>query len=447
MGKIKACHGCFSAMDEEDIRCCKCGWKQGLAFTKKYRWQLGEVLEKRYLIGNVYYESGIDGITVFYLYDNLLSLPCFALTKNSNTPEEYLDIAKRLQFSLEADQRFLVVMSVKKLKGEYALLFSMKDRHREIEEFESLLRSEPVEKENKKTEKGWIEREKILKQGTVLSERYNVEDCIGVGGFGITYLCEDIFLKRQVAVKEYYPAEWSEREDNYVAVKQAKMLPAYKFGMNSFVKEISISAKLLHTKNFPAVYDAFEANDTIYMVMEYIDGISVGRMMKIREYKPLEPEVVSEIILCVLEVLENIHDSQLVHSDISPGNILYTQQGMVYLIDMGAAKYTLDTQPTLDAIFLKIEYAAPEQYRTAVEKKPSGEGPWTDIYALGATAYYMLTGKKPVDVIRRLGGEEMDFYSEIPNGWSDIIKHSMELEPVKRIQSVSELKEKIKGIM
>lgn len=446
MGKIKACLGCFAGMDEEDTRCCKCGWRPGLSFTSKYRWHLGEVLGKRYLVGNIYYDSKLEEVTVFYMYDKLLSMPCFALIKESDDKEEYIRIAQVLESTQAASMGMLVVQTIKKIQGKYVLIFAMRNRHLETEEFESWLRTDIKEKTYKKQERTPQERENVLTAGTVLDDRYQIEDCIGVGGFGITYLCEDLVLERPVAVKEYYPAEWVDREDTYVSVKSSKMLPAYKFGMSSFAKEISISAKFMHTPNFPTVYDAFEDNDTLYMVMEYVDGISVGRMMKVREYKAMEPEEVKEILLPVLEVLEAMHDSQIVHSDISPGNILYTEEKKIYLIDMGAAKYVLDSQPSLDAIFLKIEYAAPEQYRTAVEKKPSDEGPWTDIYALGATAYYMLTGKKPVDVISRLNGETIDFENDIPDAWAGVIEKMMELERSKRIQSVPELKEKIKEI-
>lgn len=450
MGKIKACLGCFAEMDAEDKKCYKCGWKSGQAIVNKHRWCLGDVLEKRYLVGNIYYESEEEHIVIFYVYDKLLSIPCMALIKEGDEAS-YTQIAKRLQASYKGESGNLVILAIKMLQGKQVLLFSLENRHMPTSIFEICLHSSFKEEERHMSDRKVQKREHVLPSGVVLDERYRIEECIGVGGFGITYLCEDILLDRPVAIKEYFPSEWAEREETYVLIKQSKMLSAYRYGMESFMKEISITAKFIHTPHIPSVYDAFEANDTLYMVMEYVDGISVGRMMKIREYRPLEPEEVATVILPVLDALEAVHDKNIVHSDISPGNILYTENGSIYLIDMGAAKYTLDSQSVLDAIFLKIEYAAPEQYRTAVERKPADEGPWTDIYALGATMYFILTGNKPVDVISRLNGTNedlgMDLKEEISVAWAGILDETMALDRTERIQSVPELRRKIEELV
>jgi serine/threonine protein kinase len=285
-----------------------------------------------------------------------------------------------------------------------------------------------------------------------LGERYQILDCIGIGGFGIVYLCNDRYLRRLAAVKEYFPEEWALREEPYVDVKSSLYLEAFRFGLQSFEKEAKIQSQLLYTPHVAGIYDLFEENDTMYLVMEYISGVSIGREMRAREYRPYSPKEMAEILVPVMEALAVIHEKRIVHSDISPGNIMRAADGEIYLIDMGAAKYTLDSQPALSAAFLKIDYAAPEQYRTAKEGIPKDEGPWTDIYSLGATMYYLLTGQKPVDVVTRLGSKKpgvvLPRKCKCPNRkkWEKLINHACELEIGKRISSVEELSRQVSDL-
>ena len=252
-----------------------------------------------------------------------------------------------------------------------------------------------------------------------------------------------------MAVKEYFPADWAERDGVYVAVKKSQMVEAYRFGMQSFYKEAKISAKFIHTPHVVTIYDVLEANDTVYLVMEYISGISIGREMRARGYQPYTPEETAEILLPVLDALGALHEEKIVHSDISPGNIMRSDNGEIFLIDMGAAKYALDSQPTLSAAFLKLDYAAPEQYRTAREGIPKDEGPWTDVYALGATMYYLLTGQKPTDVIKRLSEKKADVVLprkcrlKHARQWTKLLNRAMALEIRERMSSAEEFKQEL----
>ena len=283
--------------------------------------------------------------------------------------------------------------------------------------------------------------EYALSEDTLLDERYRVIGCVGVGGFGITYFCEDLLLQRNVAVKEYFPSEWAEREADALEVKNSRYLNAFLYGKKSFLKEAQITAKFIHAQNIVTIYDVFSANDTVYLVMEYLQGDSVGRRMKKRQYKPYSEKEAAEIILPSMKALRSIHESYVVHGDISPGNLICTKEGTVVLIDFGAAKYMTDKQPVLQAAFLKKNYAAPEQYRTAKEGIPRDEGAWTDIYAMGATLYYLLTGHVPTDALTRLSSKKTELIPpkkygvKIQKGYFQLICQMMELDKNLRIKN------------
>ena len=146
-----------------------------------------------------------------------------------------------------------------------------------------------------------------------------------------------------------------------------------------------------------------------------------------------------------------MHRQGMVHSDISPGNMIHSGNDRYYLIDLGAAKYNGDKRVQMSAAFLKVDYAAPEQYRTARSGIPDGEGPWTDIYALGATIYYLLTGKKPTDVLNRLDGTNTDIRDSLigilPVSWIDLIGKAMELEKDRRFASIADLRKQMLCIL
>lgn len=451
MEEPKICLGCFTEWEEGKKVCPHCRWNPEEKILDAIYWHIGDVLEQRYLIGNFF--CTVRDMVVWRIYDNLLGIPCFVLINQGNSVDALASAALHLQAAAKATEVSVEVLAIKKLAKKNVLLFSMQDRYMEVETFERLLQADADEPESliEKIEYASDDekRKQLLPAGTSLGDRYRVIGCIGIGGFGITYLCEDILLHRNVALKEYFPAEWVERDGEYVAVKKSNMVEAYRFGIQSFLKEARITAKFIHTPHIVTIYDAIEANDTFYMVMKYIPGISIGREMRAREYKPYTPAEMADIILPVLEGLEQMHESRIVHSDISPGNIMRSEQGDIVLIDMGASKYALENQPILSAAFLKLDYAAPEQYRTGKEGIPKDEGSWTDIYAVGATMYYLLTGHKPTDVISRLSNRKTDLISprkykvRLSKQWMQLIHHAMELDRRERFYSVAELKEGI----
>lgn len=450
----KVCLGCFREW-EGGAACPHCGWEPDNTYDAVLGWMPGSIFEKRYLLGLPYCRT--EEVVVWRVYDNILGISCFAVRIKSESVEALRLLAERIHELEYLTGNPVKILTIRRIDTKGVLLFSMKDDNGNAESLQAILRAESRQAEDITDIPEYAEperkREQVLPNGTVLDGRYRILDCIGIGGFGIIYLCEELLLHRLAAVKEYFPAEWAERDGQYVAVKKSQMVEAYRFGVQSFYKEAKISAKFIHTPHVMTIYDVLEANDTVYLVMEYISGISIGREMRARDYQPYKPERAAEIILPVLDALEALHEEKIVHSDISPGNIMRSDDGEIILIDMGAAKYVLDSQPTLNAAFLKPDYAAPEQYRTAREGIPKDEGPWTDIYALGATMYYLLTGQKPADVIKRLSGKKADVVLpqkcrlKHARQWTKLLNHAMALEMRERIRSAEKFKQELRKLV
>ena len=275
-------------------------------------------------------------------------------------------------------------------------------------------------------------------EGQVIEGRYRVVSRIADGGMATVYQAVDERLGRTVAIK--------------IMHTQLAQGPQRDQFVERFHREAR-SAAAIANPHIVQVYDTGEFNGLAYLVMEYLSGISIGREMRQREYKPYSAAELSEIINPVMDALEAMHDQRIVHSDISPGNIMRTSNGDICLIDMGAAKYTNTARPVLSAAFLKVNYAAPEQYRTARQGIPYDEGSWTDIYALGATIYYLLTGQKPPDIIKRLEGKTTKLCLpkkprvKRARQWQTFLGHAMEPEIKERIGSIRQFREESKGLL
>lgn len=236
-----------------------------------------------------------------------------------------------------------------------------------------------------------------LPRRTVLNEKYLIDRALGEGGFGITYLAWDISCGLKVAVKEYYPSGYVNRmpRSNQVIINSKQNQAASNRGLKRFIDEAKTLAKIKNLPGIVSVRDFFSANGTAYIVMEFLDGISLKKYLTRKGGKVSCDEILA-ILRPVMDSLVSVHKLGLIHRDISPDNIIVTKKSEVKLIDFGAAK-----QSNLDgkslSIVLKQGFAPEEQYRTHGE-----QGPWTDIYALGVTIYYSITGTLPPESIQRL---------------------------------------------
>ena len=237
-----------------------------------------------------------------------------------------------------------------------------------------------------------------LRKGTRLIGRYTIEGVLGQGGFGITYLGMDELHEKPVAIKEFFPQGIVTRNIEYqdtVTVTFVGEKDNYEKGKERFLKEARTMAKFSKDEGIVKALDFFEINNTAYIVMEYLEGITLKQYL--RENQRIAPEDLIELLVPLIESLDEIHSQGMIHRDISPDNIMVLPDGRIKLMDFGAARdYTEFGEKSL-SIVLKPGYAPPEQYQTH-----GVQGPWTDIYALCATMYKCITGENPPDAIDRL---------------------------------------------
>lgn len=457
MEKLTRCKGCFAEWNDLNFQCFWCGWSpdmKGNLRDSAYDWNLGKVLEHRYQLGRIYVKTE-DGYTVWRVYDSYMDAKCFFLVAEIENIHWLSKIAWGF-FGQPACG--IQVLGLREIEGKYVLVFSMKDAYMEIDKFRNLIQTRetnPIPQVGTVQYKVREELQKnVLPADVLLGNRYQILGCLGIGGFGIIYLCEDVLLQRNVTVKEYFPEAWAEREGTYVGVRSSKVLEVYRFGLQSFLEEAKITAKFIHTRHIVTIYDVFQENDTAYLVMEYLSGNSIGKEFRRWNYQPYAPHAMAEILEPVLEALEEIHKCKIVHSDLSPGNIIRTKEGEIVLIDFGAAKYsTGESQLAVQAAFLKTAYAAPEQYRTAKEGKMTEEGSWTDVYAAGVMMYFLLTGHKAPDALSRESGTSTDFVPpkkynvKLKKGWMKLIHRCTELDVQKRIASCRAVREEIEHLL
>jgi serine/threonine protein kinase len=237
-----------------------------------------------------------------------------------------------------------------------------------------------------------------LRKGTRLIGRYTIEGVLGQGGFGITYLGMDELHKKKVAIKEFFPQGIVTRNIEYedtVTVTLVGEKENYDKGKERFLKEAQTMAMFSKDEGIVKALDFFEINNTAYIVMEYLEGVTLKQYL--RENERIDAEDLVELLVPLIEALDEIHSQGLIHRDISPDNIMVLPDGRIKLMDFGAARdYTEFGEKSL-SIVLKPGYAPPEQYQTH-----GVQGPWTDIYALCATMYKCITGENPPDAIDRL---------------------------------------------
>ncbi len=280
----------------------------------------------------------------------------------------------------------------------------------------------------------------VLPPFTLLNNRYLLGRVLGKGGFGITYIAKDIMSNSICAVKEYMPSEYSTRSggtQNIIPFSDDKAKFVFTHGREKFVEEAKTLLKLRNNPIVVDILDYFTQNNTAYLVMEYLDGQDLRKMARNSGGK-LEPEFAKMVFVTIASSLMEIHRLNILHRDLSPENIIVTSNGRIKLIDFGAARNFVSTQNKGMSILLKPGFAPPEQYNAK-----GSQGPWSDVYALCATFYTLVSGKPLVDALFRYRGEQqpslISLGCPVTKKTSDVIERGMELDFKRRYKDFKEL--------
>ncbi len=271
---------------------------------------------------------------------------------------------------------------------------------------------------------------------------YTIKSVLGQGGFGITYLAHDNNLERDVAIKEYMPQELATRSEDFtIAPLQDETTESLQWGLERFIREARTLSKFEHP-NIVRVHTVFEENNTAYMVMSYEKGQNFLEVLK--DGQPDEEELLG-IIMPLLEGLEMMHERGFIHRDIKPANIFIRENGSSVLLDFGSARQAMDDEAKTLTKFVSPGYAPFEQYYG----KSDIQGPWTDIYGLGATLYRAIVGEPPMDSTfrnRSTGEKAIQEIWQVLDDHNDkystfflrAIEHSLRTNHKDRPQSVNE---------
>lgn len=247
----------------------------------------------------------------------------------------------------------------------------------------------------------YVPKEHQLPPGKILTvgkdNAYLLGASLGQGGFGVTYVALDKAKGQRVAVKEYFPIQCCQREKNGQVSAKTGMESVFQGGRKSFLEEAKMLSKHQDIPSVVKVMDYFETNGTAYLVMEFLNGVTLQQ--KTMREGTFRPETLMGKLPKLLEDMEKLHRSGIIHRDISPDNVMWMPDDTLKLLDFGCARSMEDGKSM--TVQLKHGFAPVEQYMTR------GQGPWTDVYALSATIYYCLTGKVPPMAPERLEADQI----------------------------------------
>lgn len=295
-------------------------------------------------------------------------------------------------------------------------------------------------------------RTNALPSGYVLEE-YRIDAILGAGGFGVTYKAMDTHLNTWVAIKEYFPVEWSFRDADGVAVHAntqglasgGGQLSDYEWGLERFLDEARVLARIQHPY-VVRVKRYFRANGTAYIVMEYEEGEPLSRILD--ESETLSEEQVRGLLEDVLPALQATHDQGYLHRDIKPANLyVRARDHRVMLIDFGAARAAIGRHSRNVTSLVTPGYSPPEQYTTRNDRY----GTWTDLYALGAVLYRCVTGHAPAEAAERLLDDRLESAVAAGAGRYSVnllrvIDRALAVRPETRFRDVAEMRAALMGL-
>jgi TPR repeat protein len=280
----------------------------------------------------------------------------------------------------------------------------------------------------------------LLPKGTLLDGAYRITRVLGTGGFGITYEAEDVNLATAVALKEYYPFDFGDRDSSMsVRPKSERHKATFDWGRTSFVQEARMLARLDHP-SIVRVARVFESNSTAYMVMRLEQGQSFEAWLASLGRPPTQEEL-DRIVAPLLDALELMHAETFLHRDIAPDNIIVRANGTPVLLDFGAARRAVGEKSRTLTGIVKAGYSPQEQYATDGRL----QGPWTDFYALGGVLYRAVTGAPPEESTLRAIEDHMPAAVQAAKGtyrpgFLAAIDACLAVRHTQRPQSVAELR-------
>ena len=279
-----------------------------------------------------------------------------------------------------------------------------------------------------------------LSPGTILHNQYQIARMLGHGGFGITYLAWDNLLEIKLAIKEYLPRDFATRNSTNAEVStfagDAKENFAY--GLERFLEEARTLAKFQQHAGIVSVLNFFKGNGTGYMVMEYVDGLTLKDYLTDKGKLPWDQTL--KLFMPVMDALREVHKHGVLHRDISPDNIYLCQDNRIKLLDFGSARYALGGHSRSLSVVVKPGYAPEEQYRGKGK-----QGAWTDVYSVAASMYRCVTGVVPPEALDRLDEDELLRPSElgvqIPAEAEEALMLALAVKADNRIQSIEEFQQ------
>ncbi|QEY16733.1 serine/threonine protein kinase [Cellvibrio sp. KY-GH-1] len=277
--------------------------------------------------------------------------------------------------------------------------------------------------------------------GEALKE-YVINGIIGEGGFGIVYAAQDTLLHRNVAIKEYMPAAIANRLSSaQINLRSVRHQQTFDAGMQGFIEEARLLAQFKH----PALVEIlrfWEANGTAYMVMPHYSGKTLRNLLRLDRNFASEAWLKS-ILAPILDATELLHNNSIYHRDIAPDNIVIQDNGQPVLLDLGSARRVIAGMQSALTVVVKPGYAPIEQY---TEDTANEQGPWTDIYALGAVLYFSITGSAPSASVSRMMRDSLKLltpqdHPQFSDGFLAAINRALQLRPMDRFQTISEFRD------
>ena len=285
-----------------------------------------------------------------------------------------------------------------------------------------------------------------LYPGTVLNDRYLIGEALGAGGFGIVYRAWDSKLDTVIAIKEYFPQGIATRSpgDQLLHVI-SKRKDEFEYRKSRFLLEARAMARFGMHKNIPNVFEYFEANNSAYIVMELLIGQQLNEYINQLPYGRVTVDFAVYVANEVGQALKSMHEAKIIHRDVAPDNIFICSgtEIQIKLMDLGAAKIENSSDDVID-LCMKVGYSPVEQY-----EKTDNFGPWSDIYALGATMYFMLTGVKPFESTSRKKEDMLQnvgkLNPEVSENLNNAIMKALAVNANERFSNVDDFLKAING--